>query len=281
MYYNQEWKPLETWTINAGGLLEKDLFAPQQFAPRLSVNWKPSANHALKWGFSSAFRTPSLFEQKSDWRVRDENGQTLYIKYLSRGGLVPERVHATDLVYQGQWKPLNMALDLRLFREEITRLITSEFYILPDSQSKDAVAYDLRNNATATQQGVEYQLRWKPFTGTTLALSEYRASTISSKPAVQASVPRAASSMVWMHSTDNGVTLYTAYSKFRPMTWLGEATAAEEQKILAVSLQKTVKLAQANVRTSLTWRRPMGQFAEYREMQFMPRSVWLGVQIDR
>ena len=281
LYYNQEWKPLETWTFNAGGLLEKDLFAPQQFAPRLSVNWKPTPNHVLKWGVSSAFRTPSLFEQKSDWRVRDENGQTLYIKYLSRGGLVPERVNAADLVYQGQWKPLNMALDLRLFREEITRLITSEFYILPDSQTQNAVAYDLRNNATATQQGAEYQLRWKPFAGTTLALSEYRASTNSSKSAVQASAPRAASSMVLTHSTDNGLSLYTAYSKLRPMTWLGEATAAEEQKIQTVSVQKTVKLAQATVRTSLTWRRPVGQFLEYREMQFMPRSVWLGVQIDR
>jgi iron complex outermembrane receptor protein len=281
MYYNQEWKPLETWTFNAGGLIEKDLFAPQQFAPRLSVNWKPTPNHVLKLGFSSAFRTPSLFEQKSDWRVRDENGQTLYIKYLSRGGLVPERVNAADLVYQGQWKPLNMAIDLRFFREEITRLITSEFYILPDSETKNAVAYDLRNNAIATQQGAEYQLRWKPFAGTTLALSEYRAKTISTKPAVQASAPRAAHSIVLTHSTDSGLSLYTAYSKLRPMTWLGEATSADEQKIFTFSLQKTVKLDEAIVRTSLTLRRPIGQFLEYREMQFMPRSVWLGVQIDR
>lgn len=281
LYYNQEWRPAVTWTFNAGGLLEKDLYAPQQFAPRFSVNWKPSANHALKLGYSSAFRTPSLFEQKSDWRVRDENGQTLYIKYLSRGGLVPERVKAADLVYQGQWTPLNMALDLRLFKEEITRLITGEFYILPDSDTHNAVAYDLRNNATATQQGAEYQLSWKPFAGSTLAWSEYRASTTSSKPAVQASVPRATSSMVWTHRTDNGLSLFAAYSKTRPMTWLGEATASDEQKLLAVSLQKTIKLEQATVRTSLTWRRPVGQFVEYREMQSMPRSVWLGVQIDR
>jgi hypothetical protein len=50
---------------------------------------------------------------------------------------------------------------------------------------------------------------------------------------------------------------------------------------LAVSLQQTTKLEQATVRTSVTWRRPIGQFVEYREMQSMPRSVWLGVQIDR
>jgi hypothetical protein len=65
------------------------------------------------------------------------------------------------------------------------------------------------------------------------------------------------------------------------MKWLGEATESEDQKLLAVSLQKTVKLEQATVRTSLTWRRPIGQFVEYREMQSMPRSIWLGLQIDR
>ena len=282
VYYNQEWRPLSEWTFNAGGLLEKDLYAPQQLAPRFSVNWKPSVDHAFKVGYSSAFRTPSLFEQKSDWRVRDENGQTLYIKYLSRGGLVPERIKATDLVYQGQLTPLNMTLDLRIFKEELTRLITGEFYALPDNETThNAVAYDLRNNASATQQGAEYQLSWKPFVGSTFVWSEYRASTISTKPAVQASVARASSSLVWAHRADNGMSLFAAYSKTSPLTWLGEATSADEQKLLTFSLQKTVKLEQAAVRTSLTWRRPIGQFVEYREMQSLPRSVWLGVQIDR
>jgi len=281
IYYNQEWKPLSEWTLNAGGLIEKDLYTPQQLAPRLSVNWKPSGDHVFKLGYSSAFRAPSLFEQKSNWRVRDENGQTLYVKYLSRGGLVPERVKAVDLVYQGQWRPLNMTLDLRLFREELTRLITGEFYILPNSDTLNAVAYDLRNNANARQQGAEYQLSWKPFSGSTIAFNQYRASTTSPKQAIQNSAPRHGSSLIWMHRTDNGFSAFAAYAQTSPITWLGEATPADEQKNLLVSLQKTTKLNQATVRTSITWRRPMGQFVEYREMQSLPRSVWLGLQIER
>jgi iron complex outermembrane receptor protein len=281
-YYNQEWKPFEDWTLNLGGLVEKDLYTTVQFAPRLSINWKLSDNHVLKWGYSSAFRTPSLFEQKSDWRVLDENGQTLYIKYLSRGGLVPERIRSTDLVYLGQWAPLNMGFDLRIFREELTRLITGQLYSLPDTAtSHNAVAYDLRNNASALQQGAEYQLNWKPLPGSTLSWIEYRAKTTSTKPAVQDSVPTASTSLVWNQRADNGLNLFVAYSKTSPMTWLGEPTSAGSQKILAISMQKAVKLEQANVRTSLSWRLPMGQFVEYRELQFLPRSVWLSVQIDR
>ena len=280
MYYNQEWKPLEHWTFNAGGLLEKDQFAPQQFAPRFSVNWKPSAEHVLKLGYSSAFRTPSLFEQKSNWRIRDEFGQTLYVKYLSRGSLLPERVKAADLVYQGQWRPLNLSLDARLFREELTRLISGELYSMPNTDKSNALVYDLRNNASATQQGMEYQISLKPFAGTTLALSEYRARTLSTKPSIELSVPKSSSSVVLMHQTGGGLSFYTSYFKTQPMTWLGEATSAEEQKMLAFSLQKRFKLDQASINASLTLRRSLGKFFEYREFQYLPRTLWLGVQIE-
>lgn len=279
-YYNQEWKPHAHWTLNAGGLLEKDSFSPVQLAPRISVNWKPLAHHTLKAGYSSAFRSPSLFEQKSDWRVRNEAGETLYIRYLSRGGLVPERVRATDLVYQGQWPAAHLGLDLRLFHEELTRLITGEFYQLPQSNNFNTVAYDLRNNARATQQGAEYQLSWKPFSGTSLAWSEYRATTVSDRPAVQASAPRRSSSLVWMQRADHQLSLYAAYVQTQPMTWLGEGTGAKRQRLLSLSLQKTFKLEQANVRTSLTVRRPVGRWDEYRELQSLPSSVWLGLQVE-
>jgi len=280
MFYNQEWKPLEHWTFNAGGLLEKDQFSPQQFAPRFSVNWKPSTEHVLKLGYSSAFRTPSLFEQKSNWRIRDEFGQTLYVKYLSRGSLVPERVKSADLVYQGQWRALNLSLDARLFREELTRLISGELYSMPNTDKTNALVYDLRNNASATQQGMEYQISLKPFAGTTLALSEYRARTLSTKPSIELSVPKSSSSVVLMHQTESGLSFYTSYFKTQPMTWLGEATSAEEQKILAFSLQKRFKLDQASINASLTLRRSLGKFFEYREFQYLPRTMWLGVQIE-
>ena len=279
-YYNQEWKPLLRWTINAGGLLEQDRYSPLQFAPRFSVNWKPSSQHVLKAGYSSAFRTPSLFEQKSDWRIRDELGQTLYIKYLSRGGLVPEHVKAADLVYQGQWQPLGLSLDVRLFQEELTRLITGELYQLPVRGLENALAYDLRNNASATQRGSEFQLSLKPFEGSSLSLSEYRARATSAKPAVALSVPRRSSGLHWLHRTEGGLSLYASYFKSQPMTWLGEATAAEAQKVQAVSVQKQFKLDQASIKTSLTWRRPVGKFVEYRELQYLPRTLWLGVQIE-
>ena len=283
IYYNQEWRPLDNWTLNAGGLFEQDQLAPRQFAPRVSLNWKPAAEHVFKLGYSSAFRTPSLFEQKSDWRVRDENQQTLYIKYLSRGGLIPERVRATDLVYQGRTRGDVLGIDMRIFREELSRLITGELYILPPTSGSmiNPVAYDLRNNADATQQGSEFQINWRPVAGTKLTLNDYRASTISNKTALSASAPARSSSLILSHINRSGFSAYAAYTKLQPMTWLGEATASGPQKILAMSLQQTVKLSQASLRYSLTWRRPIGEFVEYREMQAQAKTLWLSLAVER
>lgn len=283
IYYNQEWRPLDNWTFNAGGLFEQDQLAPRQFAPRISLNWKPTAEHVFKLGYSSAFRTPSLFEQRSDWRVRDENQQTLYIKYLSRGGLIPERVKATDFVYQGRTSGDVLGIDMRIFREELSRLVTGELYILPPTSGSmiNPVAYDLRNNADATQHGAEFQINWRPAAGTRLTLNDYRASTISTKSALAVSAPARSSSLILSHMERNGFSAYAAYTKLRPMTWLGEATASGDQKVLAISLQQAVRLSQASLRYSLTWRRPIGEFVEYREMQTQAKTLWFGFVVER
>ena len=151
---------------------------------------------------------------------------------------------------------------------------------MPNTDKTNALVYDLRNNASATQQGMEYQISLKPFAGTTLALSEYRARTLSTKPSIELSVPKSSSSVVLMHQTESGLSFYTSYFKTQPMTWLGEATSAEEQKILTFSLQKRFKLDQASINASLTMRRSLGKFFEYREFQYLSRTMWLGVQIE-
>lgn len=84
-----------------------------------------------------------------------------------------------------------------------------------------------------------------------------------------------------MHVNHSGLSAYAAYTKLRPMTWLGEATASGDQKILAMSLQQTVKLSQASLRYSLTWRRPIGEFVEYREMQSQAKTLWLSLSVER
>jgi iron complex outermembrane receptor protein len=280
-YLNQEWKPSPSWTLNLGGLVERNGLAPTQFAPRVSLNWKFSPENTLKLGYSSAFRTPSLFEQRANWRT-EYQGSTLNIRYLSRGGLVPEQVKALDLVYFGQWQKPGLTLDARLFREEISQLITGELYLLPSDQANtsNAVAYDLRNNASVTNTGFEYQLSWRPKLGSMLVWSQHFSNPQSPNSFVQSSIPRTSSSLLLSHTWKDGVTSGLSYTETAPMLWLGESTIADRQRLVSLRLARSMRVNDTTMQISAVWRQPLGQAYEFRELQSNPKQFWINLRIE-
>ena len=280
-FLNAEWKPSEQWTLNFGSLIERDGLASSQWAPRLAINWKPVPAHTFKLGYSSAFRAPSLFEQRADWRISYE-GRTLDIRYLSSGGLVPERVRAWDLVYLGQWRERGLTLDARLFDEKLTRLITGGLVLLPQQESNksNATAYDLRNNASASHRGLEYQLSWRPRTGTVVSLNQYFAQPAASSRVIAQALARRSAGLQIFHTWPEGWTTGLAYSSVSPLLWLGEATPAGSQKLVSLGVARTFRINGAKVDVAARWRSPLGQFDEFRELQSVPRQFWISVGVE-
>jgi len=281
VHLNQEWKPSPKWTFNLGGLWEQDQLTAVQFAPRLSLNWKPAVSSTLKFGYSSAFRTPSLFEQRANWRIESQ-GTTLDVRYLSTGGLESEKVRALDLVYQGELRSAGLSLDLRIFNEEITNLITGELYLLPPEQAHtpNAVAYDLRNNAQANIAGFEYQLTWRPLGSTSIVWNQYQAKPDASKNYVLSSIPERSSSLFASHSFGAGWTAGFSYSEVAPMVWLGESTPAGLQRLGTVRIAKALKMGGASIHMTANWRRPIGDYDEFRALQANPKQVWFTVAVN-
>jgi iron complex outermembrane receptor protein len=280
-YLNAEWQPSAHWAVNVGALVERDGLAPTQWAPRLAVNWKPAAEHTFKLGYSSAFRSPSLFEQRADWRIENE-GNTLDVRYFSSGGLVPERVKAWDLVYLGQWRERGITLDARLFQERLSRIITSQLALLPadEIRTTNAVAFDLRNNAAAANRGLEYQLSWRPRSGTVISFNQYHARPSASPSFIAPTIPRRSTGLLLSQGWSHGWTTGLAYASVSPMSWLGEATSAGDQRLVSLRVGRTFSVNGATVDLSATLRRPVGRFDEFRELQSLPRQLWLSLSVD-
>jgi len=280
-YLNQEWKPSPSWTLNLGGLLESSGIAPTQFAPRVSLNWKSSPESTFKLGYSSAFRSPSLFEQRANWRT-EYKGETINIRYLSRGGLIPEQVKALDLVYFGQWQKSGLTVDARLFREEISQLITGELYLLPSDQAEaiNAVAYDLRNNAAVTNTGFEYQLSWRPKLGSMLVWSQHFSNPRSPNSFVQSSIPESSSSLLISHTWNGNTTTGLSYTETTPTHWLGELSPAQTQRLVSFRLARTMRISDTPIQVSAIWRHPLGQSNEFRENQSIPKQFWVNLRIE-
>ncbi|WP_087747661.1 TonB-dependent siderophore receptor [Acidovorax sp. T1m] len=280
-FLNAEWKPSAHWTLNLGSLIERDSYAPAQWAPRLAINWKPTSQHTLKLGYSSAFRTPSLFEQRADWRIVSE-GKTLDIRYLSSGGLLPEKVNVWDLVYLGQWHEQGLTLDARLFQEKLSRIITGRLVLLPSvaTDIPNATAYDLRNNASATNRGIEYQLSWRPARGTIVSWNQYFARPQASPDVIAETIARRSTGLLVSHAWSNGWSTGLSYSSVSPVRWLGETTQAGSQRFASLRVARSFRFNDSSMNVAVRWRQPLGQSDEFRELQRELRKVWVSVSVE-
>lgn len=276
-----EWRPSSRLTFNVGGLLEHESLSGTEFAPRAVANWKLAREHTLRLGVSTGFRTPSLFEQRSDWRFIFA-GETVDIRFLSRGGLRSERVSATELTYLGEWRERGLQLDVRLYDERVRNLIVQELYALPPGQEFDPAsgAYDLRNAGSARIRGAEYQLRWRPSPRWSLVLNQHAASPTASADYLRDSVARDGGSFLITTQLERGTTLSLGGYWLAAVRWIGETASAEPQRLLRARVAQSLRLAGHQSSVALTVRAPLGSREQFRPGQQMPREVWLTFGVD-
>lgn len=172
LFGNIEWRPHERWTVNAGGLWEKHSLAGAEMAPRLAVNYQLAKGHTLRAGVTRAFRSPSLFELKSDVRyflAGTQIGRTS----VATGNVKAESVETREVGYFGEVPAWRFTLDVRAFKERLKGLIRPFGYtLLPSLPVTGTSANDYINNTGFNIRGLEYQARWKPFADTEIWLNQ-------------------------------------------------------------------------------------------------------------
>ena len=277
-YTNFEWRPLTDWTFNLGGLIERDTLSGTQFAPRLVANWKFAPHQTLKLGYSDAFRTPSLYEQRADTRYV-LNGKTVQIDYLSFGNLRPETVRTTELAYLGEWREAGFSIDARLFREQVKDLITQQIYALAPGEEfdelKPGTAKDLRNKDTATITGVEYQLRWRPSSRTNVMFNHYMVRRHSSVDFIKQSIPANSVSLLASYAVTPAFNLSTLLSQTSPIKWIGEEAAVGAQREATLRAAYTLDLGSSRGTLALVAKRAIGNNAEFRGSKYVPPKALL------
>jgi iron complex outermembrane receptor protein len=280
-YLNAEWRVAPRWTINLGALVERDSQSGTHFAPRLVANWKIDDNQAIRLGYSEAFRTPSLFEQRSDWRFVYA-GQTIDIRYLSRGGLRPEQVRVAEVSYLGEIRRLGLSFDARIFHERISDLITQQRYALPPGQEFDpnSGAFDLRNAGSARITGLEYQLRWRPGPSATWVLGHYMAKRASSDAYITESVPGWSVHLMGIFRLGNERTASFFYGATAPIRWIGESSVVPRQQRFDVRLDQHFRAGETRAMISLIGQNLLGDLTEFRAGQSQPRRGWIALTVE-
>ncbi|SNB55850.1 iron complex outermembrane recepter protein [Marinobacter sp. es.042] len=95
VFANAEYSPFRWLTFNAGGNWEQTTTTDEDyFSPRAAANFILNNNHALRFVFSRAVRTPDAFEQNPDWGYTPRNVQAPF------EALEGQRVEVTDILDQ-------------------------------------------------------------------------------------------------------------------------------------------------------------------------------------
>ncbi|MCE1183360.1 MAG: TonB-dependent receptor, partial [Rhodocyclales bacterium] len=119
LFGNLEYRPHDSWLLNAGISLERDSLSGNIADWRVGGNYHITPEHTIRILASRAHRTPSLYEFSGRVQKTDVSG-TGYtnIEYLGRQA-EPERIDSFELGYLAESKTWGASADVRLFFERI------------------------------------------------------------------------------------------------------------------------------------------------------------------
>ena len=168
LFTNVEWHIAPKIVTNLGLMWEDIDFIGSELSPRLALNYQVNSNHTLRIVGSKAFRTPSLFEEFGDFRFSLQN-ILLDQSFLSQGGLDTEEMISYELGYIGRFPRASTTLDVRIYRDELTKLITPVPVAATDLTDNLAIGY--YNDAEVFVDGIDFELRYQPNLNTRIVMT--------------------------------------------------------------------------------------------------------------
>jgi len=214
LFGNLEWRLAHDWLLNAGALAEHSSRNGNTLSPRLMLNWHVTPSHTVRAGVSKAFRPPSTFESSADLRyIWTGNHPFNWPQVLSSGTVQAETVVASELGYLGDFKAWHAALDVRLFHERINGFI----------RRTQNTPVDYYNSEDFSIQGVEYQLKWQPWTDGQWVFSQAHTDIGSTLAGVGTAyaAPKVATTLMFTQAFPGGVDLSLIHQNQSEMTLQG------------------------------------------------------------
>ena len=169
IFGHAEWQPSVNWVLNAGAMVEHNDFTGTDTSPRVSINFKPSPNHAFRLGVSTAMRTPNYIEEKFNRSIQIPTtspliGTLLLQQNADLGNVDPEKIVSREIGYLGEVG--RFSLDARIFHDTLTNQIhftdRTDFVAPPGYTLVTSKDISTGTNAgTAVVEGAEFQTKWQ------------------------------------------------------------------------------------------------------------------------
>ncbi|MCE5979254.1 TonB-dependent receptor plug domain-containing protein [Pseudomonas sp. JR33AA] len=199
-----EWRADEHWILQGGAMFEDSRLSGNSLTPRVAVNYLITPRHGLRAVYSEAVRSPDMFENNVNWSytVKNltpnsfglQNGE-YFVKTRGPGDLEQERMRSRELGYNGYFTDIDLSLDVKLFYDEITGMISEP---LRNNQ------YIASNANKARFSGSEAQMDWRPTLRDRLRLTYAYVDAWASNPDDRRLSARNSGSAGWMREWGAG-----------------------------------------------------------------------------
>ena len=183
LFGHAEWRINDQLLMNVGSMVEHNSFTGTDVSPRASLNIKLTPKHALRFGISTATRTPNYIEEKfNDSLIIPTSSGITYLnrRYADKGNLDPERIVSKEIGYLGQVGNLN--IDARVFDDDIRKVLVANRIALTLPSTTKLVGVlpnSFTNGGDARVRGFETQLKYRLFKQTQI-IANYSYINISS-----------------------------------------------------------------------------------------------------
>lgn len=199
-----EWRASEHWLLQGGAMYEKTELVGDSLTPRIAINYLINPRHGLRAVYSEAIRSPDMFENNVNWSYQVTNlspgayGQSsarYFVKTRGPGNLAQEHMRSRELGYNGFFADLGLNVDVKLFYDEITDMISEP---LRNNQ------YIASNSNASRFSGTETQLDWRVSDADRLRLTYAYVDATASNPLDEQFSARNSGSAGWLRDWGNG-----------------------------------------------------------------------------
>lgn len=272
LFGNVEWRPHRQWLVNAGAMWEDHSIVGPRTAPRLAVHFHALPDHTIRLGSTQAYRMPTLYELRGDWRT-----PTLAIPLVKATGLVkPERLVANEIGYLGEFRSIGLSVDLRGFEESGSSVARYFGFSTAPPASNDVV-----NKDAYRKRGWETQIRWRPRAETQVLFNHTVLRVMPTKTESDRYIaPAHQSSLVWFESLPGGWDWTMAYHIGGPMTWSGIKDMLETQPRVDLRLGNRFRFGGTQGEVALVTQSATGRYQDGDRSRYFPRRAFLTLRLD-
>ncbi|HQS99066.1 TonB-dependent receptor [Acidovorax sp.] len=284
---NLEWRIHPKWLLQGGAMFEHHYYSGFDASPRIAVNFSPVPDHTVRLSASTAYRTPTFFEQDGLYVYRSTTGLPVDVIFVP-SELDPEYMLSHEIGYVGLFRPWKLRVDAKLFHDRFEDYIGNVPFVLPVgtelvSGTDPGEARQSVNQGRVRMRGGEFQLEWRPRAGTRVT-THYARVAVSVDEGVDNDVvdsaPANSYGLLASQDLGQGWTASAGVYHSDAMAWLGDGDPTPAFTRVDVRLARTWNWQGHRVEAALVGQNLGEDYAEFRgDTNHFSRRVYGSVSL--